>query len=105
MKLQGIFGRERFQVGLMMSSFTQARGGRLARYRMVWPRSSACSILSRSSRGGGTGRFSMIGVATSPGSTEVARMPFVHSSALIDSVSAITARLVALYAGPVKVLA
>ncbi len=64
--------------------------------RIVLPRSSACSMRARSSGGGGTGRFSRIGVATSPGSTEVARMPFMHSSMLIDSVSAITARLVAL---------
>ena len=72
---------------------------------MVSPRSSACSMRSRSCCGGGTGRFSRIGVATSPGSTEVARMPFMHSSMLIDSVSATTAVLVALYPGPVSVLA
>jgi hypothetical protein len=71
---------------------------------MVFPRSSACSIFARTSGGGGTGRFSRIGVATSPGSTEVARMPFTPSSMLIDSVRATTACLVALYAGPVSVL-
>ena len=60
---------------------------------------------ARSSFEGGTGRFSMIGVATSPGRMEVARMPCMHSSMLIDSVTAITARLVALYAGPVSTLA
>ena len=86
----------------MISSSTQVRGGILARYRIVSPRSSGCDISAKRSADGGTGRFAMIGVATSPGSTDVARMPFVHSSRLIDSVSAITARLVALYAGPVR---
>ncbi len=80
----------------MMSSVTQARAGIDATNRTVLPRSSACSMRARSSCEGGTGRFSRIGVATSPGRIDVARMPFMHSSMLIDSVSAMTARLVAL---------
>ena len=51
---------------------------------------------SRCSCEGGTGRLFKMGVATSPGNTELARMPFTPSSMLIDSVKANTARLVAL---------
>ena len=80
----------------MMSSVTQARGGSVAMKSIVLPRSSACSMRARSACDGGTGRFSRIGVATSPGRIEVARMPFTHSSMLIDSVRAMIARLVAL---------
>src|SRR5205814_1139363 len=54
------------------------------------------TVVARLSFDGGTGRFSRIGVATSPGSSDVARMPFTHSSMLIVSDSAITPRLVAL---------
>src|SRR5207245_4017708 len=97
--------RNRFQVGLMMISLMQTRGGRAAMKASVRPRSSGCSIFARTSGDGGTGRFSRIGVAASPGSTEVARRPWVHPSRLMDSVRAITARLVALYPGPVSVLA
>ena len=57
---------------------------------------------SRISWEGGTGRLFKMGVATSPGSNEVARMPLAHSSILMDSLRASTARLVALYAGPVN---
>ena len=80
----------------MTISLTQARAGSVAMNRMVLPRSSACSMRARSCGGGGTGRFSRIGVATSPGRIEVARMPLAPSSMLRDSVSATTACLVAL---------
>ena len=79
----------------MMISFTHTRAGRPAMKASVRPRSSGCSIFARTCGEGGTGRFSRIGVAASPGSTEVARMPLVHSSMLSCSVSATTARLVA----------
>ena len=80
----------------MISSFTHVRAGMLATKRIAAPRSSDWVMRSCSSLEGGTGRFLRMGVATSPGRMEVARMPFTHSSMLIDSVSAITARLVAL---------
>src|SRR5438876_156241 len=56
----------------MTISLTQARAGSVAMNRMVLPRSSACSMRARSCAGGGTGRFSRIGVATSPGRNAVA---------------------------------
>src|SRR5207244_3573571 len=70
----------RFQVGLMITSFTHTRGGKPAMNAMVRPRSSGCSIFARTSGDGGTGRFSRIGVAASPGRTDVARMPLADSS-------------------------
>src|SRR2546429_164431 len=56
----------------MMISFTQTRGGSVAMKASVRPRSSGCSIFARTSAVGGTGRFSRIGVAASPGSAEAA---------------------------------
>ena len=58
--------------------------------------SSACTMRSRISWEGGTGRLFKMGVATSPGNSDVARMPLAHSSILMDSLNANTARLVAL---------
>ncbi|MND00471.1 hypothetical protein D3C83_191020 [compost metagenome] len=80
----------------MTTSLTQVRAGIVATKRIAAPKSSGCAMRARSAGVGGTGRFSMIGVATSPGRIEVARIPFMHSSMLIDSVTATTARFVAL---------
>ena len=57
----------RFQVGLMINWLMQAWAGISAMKRMVLPRSCGCSIFARSAALGGTGRRSMIGVATSAG--------------------------------------
>ena len=86
----------------MINSLMHVRGGIIATNRIACPMSSTCTIPARRSSDGGIGRLSRIGVATSPGRIEHARIPLRHSSMLIDSVSAISPRLVALYAGPVS---
>ncbi|MND09133.1 hypothetical protein D3C83_322290 [compost metagenome] len=63
---------------------------------MVRPRSSGRSMRASSAADGGTGRFCMIGVATSPGQMTVPRMPLTHSSMLSDMVSETRPCLVAL---------
>ena len=83
-------------VGEITSSLTQARAGICARNKIARPMSSGCTMRSRVSLEGGTGRVYMMGVATSPGSSDVARMPWPQSSMLMDSLKASTARLVAL---------
>src|SRR5438046_10288007 len=90
----------RFQVGLIRISLMQTRGGMLATKAMVRPRSSDCSILACSSSDGTTGRCFRIGVATSPGDRQHARKPLTHSSMLKEWVSASTACLVVVSAGP-----
>ena len=60
------------------------------------PQSSACTILALSSALTGIGRLSRMGVATSPGHTAVARMPWMHSSMFRLSVIALTPNLAAL---------
>ena len=69
----------------------QTRFGRVATKKMTSPRSSACSMRARSSALTGTGRWSRIGVATSPGQMTDERMPLSNSSMLIVWLIATTA--------------
>jgi hypothetical protein len=67
---------KRFQVGLIKISFTQTWGGMFATKAIVLPISSGRNILAITSSLGGTGRFFMMGVATSAGQRQHARRPF-----------------------------
>src|ERR1700751_3566521 len=74
---------------------------------IVRPRSSDCSILAMTSSLGGTGRCFMMSVATSPGHSAHARMPYSVLPAMIDqkdgcilNVSSWTGRHVSDLVGP-----
>ena len=59
--------------------------------------SATSTIMSRASSLGGIGRFSRIGVATSPGIITLARTPVFRRSALMHAVKLITAAFAAPY--------
>src|SRR6201999_2244166 len=61
-------------VGRIVSSGTNARGGRFTANTHAAATSSGISIWSRSSRGGGSGRRSRISVSTTPGRITVERI-------------------------------
>ena len=62
--------------------------------------SSACIIVERSSASGGRGRFSKMGVSTSPGMIAHARTPSCDSSVFMPRIMLSEAAFAALYGAP-----
>ena len=87
-------------VGVMVSSVTQTRGGRVAQNSTAAAMSSGCAIFASCSGVGFTGRLSRIGVTTSPGLMQMLRMPWMPSSALSEALIARAPYLAAVYTGP-----
>ena len=77
-------------VGRMTNSGMLLRCGSVAMSRIAAEVSSTSTINVRASSSGGIGRLSKIGVATSPGTTTLARIPVFLKSALRNSVKLIT---------------
>ena len=68
-------------VGRIVNSGTYARGGSETANRHAAATSSGISIWARISASGTCGRFSRIGVSTTPGATVVKRTPLSSSNA------------------------